>query len=1002
MPLLKRTIILPVFIFFFYSSFAQVAINEGSNKNHTTIADEDNDYPDWVELFNYSADTVDLFNFSITDNLTDPQKWIFPSAKINPGEYKVIFCSKKDRKPDAGFVTVHNSGVFLPQPGWNTHTFSTPFYWDGTSNLLINICSYEGTGYTSNSVFNQTATAYPSTVYYFEDGSAAACAETVGTIVNQRPNIRLNGFQVGNGTIQNTATDYPAPYGNWYWGARHQMIIPAAELTAAGLTAGNITSLDFDVVTPDPCAYDYIEISMKLVAATAVSSQFVPLNTAQFLHTNFGIGSSGETIYLFDSAGSQISNLNIPELDVNHSYGCFPDSSAVKKYFGWPTPNASNNSSLTYNGYIASPAFSLASGVYASPQSVSIINMSGGTSIVTYTTDGSEPTVFSTQYTGTPIPITSTTVLKARAFDWGMLGSPLSAASYLIGINHTTPVISMITENNNLYGLTGIFDNWWQDWEKPAYLDYFDSTGLLIFSQRSGVQIDGGAGGSRSHPQHSMRLEMNDPVLGDGKVFYNFIPNRGTRNEFSDFYLRNGSNMYLIYPYKDAVQVQMMVGATKGYYSSWRPVTLYINGGYFGLYELREKFNAEYFQTLEGANPDSIDLLSLSYWNGGVLRPVIGSVDSFYTDYNNFNLLNTTDTGYWASADNYFDMEYYTDYIIAQSWMGNVDWPYNNIKLYRSNATNYRWRFCLIDQELSMDPAGWTDYTYDHINFMLGQSTAIPYINIWLKSMQNGKFYNYFINRFADVMNTAYLDSRLQDIDNTFFNLTADEMPNEFYRWGDSTDIPGQMLDFYMNHFTFQSQLNQRSDYVRDDIETHFNLPNQVDLTLDVIPNGAGKIHISTIEPDAYPWNGIYFNGVPVKIYAIANPGYTFSHWGNNGLITDTLNYIFLDTLQASTISFDAYFEQTNISVEELEMAEFSVYPNPANNMLYIVSKQQQSGADAYEITDLAGKIIKSGTLNPAGGKAAISVESLPVSMYFITVRQKGKGIQTIRFVKTN
>lgn len=51
----------------------------------------------------------------------------------------------------------------------------------------------------------------------------------------------------------------------------------------------------------------------------------------------------------------------------------------------------------------------------------------------------------------------------------------------------------------------------------------------------------------------------------------------------------------------------------------------------------------------------------------------------------------------------------------------------------------------------------------------------------------------------------------------------------------------------------------------------------QVDVTLDVYPVGAGKIKISTIVPDSLPWTGVYFNGNPVKLTALPNPGYEFS-----------------------------------------------------------------------------------------------------------------------------
>jgi hypothetical protein len=76
-------------------------------------------------------------------------------------------------------------------------------------------------------------------------------------------------------------------------------------------------------------------------------------------------------------------------------------------------------------------------------------------------------------------------------------------------------------------------------------------------------------------------------------------------------------------------------------------------------------------------------------------------------------------------------------------------------------------------------------------------------------------------------------------------------MPNEYARWGDPNNINQQMNDFYNNHLILQDQLSQRTGIVRDNIQYHFNLPNQVDLTLDVFPEGAGKININV------PYRGI-------------------------------------------------------------------------------------------------------------------------------------------------
>lgn len=989
---------------FYLSVNAQVVINEGSNRNYSTIADEDGDFPDWIELYNAGPDSVSLLNYSLTDNGAMPLQWTFPNIFIHSHEYKTIFCSGKDRKPITGFSEVINTGSFTPVVGWNTHTFTTPFYWDGVSNILINTCSFSSLGYITNSVFNQSATPFLSTVFAFQDGSPASCSAQYGTPVSSRPNMQLNGVTVGTGVDQNCNTCYPAPYGNWYWGARNQMLIRASELTASGLSAGLINSLAFDVAGTDPVVYDYIDINMKLVSNTAVSSSFQQVDPNNNLHTNFKISGTGEAVYLYNSSQALQDSLFVNCVNLDNSIGSFPDASTTDALFGTATPNATNNLSVPYSGYLLSPTFSLPSGFYGASIGVLITNPNGGSSSIRYTLDGSDPTASSTLYSGSAITISFTKVLKARAFTSGVLPSPIAAASYFLGVNHVTPILSVVTDNLNLYGATGIFDNWGSDWQKSAYVEYFDSTQQLIFSQAAGMQMDGGWGGSRSNPQHSFRVEMNNDVLGEGSINYKVIPDRPNRTKYSSFYLRNGSNQYLQLPYKDATQVKMMSGETNNYYSSWRPITVYINGSYFGLYELREKWDAEYFKLHDGANTDSTSILSLSAWYGFVLRALQGSTDTFYNNWSAYQSLATTDTGFWSQSDHYFDMKYYEDYIIGESWMGNTDWPGNNIKIYNSDKTNYRWRFCIIDQELAMAPNGWSDCNFDHINYMLTQDPANPFIGIWLKGIQNNKFRDYFINRFADVMNTSYKFDRLSAIENNMYYQTVLEMPNEFMRWGDPNNIPGQMNNFQNNHLVLLDQLSLRTEQVRNYIKNDFGLPKQVDLTLDVFPAGAGKIHISTIEPDTYPWDGVYFDGLPVKIEAIANAGFHFLHWGNNALLTNILNSVFLDTLSINAVNFTAFFD-VNVSAPIVTNAptDFSVFPNPAKSNLNLYNNSDRNYANAtYEVVDLNGRIILEGVLSETEKQTVIDIQSLAASAYLLRIRDLKNAPQQFRFVKTS
>jgi len=92
-------------LFLFSFSHATVVINEVVSSNGTTIADEDGDYEDWIELFNSSTEAVQLEGFSLSDNISNLKKWTFPPYLMKPQEYLIVFTSGKDRSPGKYFHT---------------------------------------------------------------------------------------------------------------------------------------------------------------------------------------------------------------------------------------------------------------------------------------------------------------------------------------------------------------------------------------------------------------------------------------------------------------------------------------------------------------------------------------------------------------------------------------------------------------------------------------------------------------------------------------------------------------------------------------------------------------------------------------------------------------------------------------------------------------------------------------------------------------------------------
>jgi hypothetical protein len=869
----------------FFQANAQIVLNEGSNKNAAVLLDEDGEYKDWIELYNAGNEAVNLAGYSLSDDATNAQQWTFPSYVLQPGEFLIVFCSSKNRFAAPPSVAFHTSNAFTPQLGWNNQAAQQLFEWDGVSNLVLNTCSYWSGGYTSNSIFNQTSTDYVASVSSFIDGGEYACSAQLGETSNLRPVLRINNVVVGENNAQNCNTCYPAPYGNWYFSARMQTIYRADDLLAAGLTAGPIDSLAFDVAYTDANYYDYVSIQMTTTADDVLSSEFI--NTAgSYFHTNFSLSGAGETIYLFSPAGELSDEMIVDLESFNASVGLYADGENLEVLFAEPTPGSSNNDSEPAEGYTLTPTFDLAAGFYLSEQSVSILNPNGPESTVRYTIDGSEPQSNSLLYTGEPIIIASTTVLKARAFEVNSIPGQSAVSTYFIAADHTTPILSISSNESNLYGPEGIFDNPFSDWLKSAYVEYFDSTSShnLLMSQYTGMKMDGGWGGSRTQPQRSFRLKLSDGIFGENPMQYPVIPTIPYRTQYSDFYLRNGSNQYLALPYKDASQVRMMSEGTHNYFSAWRPITVYVNGQYHGLYELREKFNSEKFDILDNAEENSLDLLSLSAYYGGILRAVDGDPQHYWDDWNVISQMDATTPAYIENIGEYFDLDNYTDYIIGESFMANVDWPWNNIKIYRSDATDFKWRFALQDLELGLAPNSWSDCGTNHIEWLFANTNGNPFTTPWYNMMQHNAYRLHFVNRFADLLNTSYSAQRLLDIEQYHYDLILPEMPAYYARWADPNNIEGYMNWFNENHTVYRQQLACRGEQVRNHIRNQFGYESQQEITLAVYPPEAGRIQINTIIPDELPWNGIYFNGAPVTLTAIANPGYVFNYW-----LSDTL-----------------------------------------------------------------------------------------------------------------
>lgn len=105
--------------------------------------------------------------------------------------------------------------------------------------------------------------------------TAAASDDTIcaGVPTQLYASLPTSLAQVSSGNVLNTTTTYPAPYGNWYGGARHQMLILASELTSAGLSAGYINGMTFQITNIGTSApLQNFTIEMMPTSATSITT----------------------------------------------------------------------------------------------------------------------------------------------------------------------------------------------------------------------------------------------------------------------------------------------------------------------------------------------------------------------------------------------------------------------------------------------------------------------------------------------------------------------------------------------------------------------------------------------------------------------------------------------------------------------------------------------------------------------------------------------------------
>ena len=756
-------------------------INEICASSITTLRDGDGEYPDWIELYNASSKEIDLSNYALSDDPENLVKWRFPQGSvIKPGGYFVVYASGKEKDADA---------TGWPHAGFKLRSDGESVILSDIQGKMLDLVTYdllesdtswgrdeEGTG--GFKVYRQPTPAQPNT-------RAGEVAMDANFCLANTSGLYITEVMAGNKTIVGPNVKNPYDYIEIY-----NMSGQAVNLKGYGLS-DNIKK---------PRKWQLPDITLENNSYLVIYCDTTQTTKdGVYYFTNYNLAKSGETVCLSTPSGDILDKVVVPQLYDNVSYGRTLGQAGLF-YYSTPTPGDKNGQGFT--GFAEKPVFTVSGGLYDRPLKgeAGVTIEVPANSIVRYTTDGTDPTEQSTRYTG-PITVEKTSVIRARAFREGVEPSQVVSQTYLISVYHTMPIVCLSTDPYNLKNPdTGMFadgpnidrENTNPAWKNATYwqknwfggwMEFYDENGVQQVSQ--GMTFRAMGNYSLDMPQKSMYIKA-DGQYGEDMFNYAFFEDRPF-TEYASIVLRNGGQDGLYTRVIDGMQARIIDQSGSSVVAqAWRPVIVYINGEYWGHYNLRERAGVKTVAQHEGwENPDDVDMLESDGLSSSQVNQ--GSRHDYQKLYNyvkEHDLVNDREAYEYVCSQ--IDIDNMIDYFIFESYFGNTD-P-GNIRFYRNaKSGDGKWRYLFYDSDWGFFNVLSGKKISGGIAFMLnekGMGHAHIVSNIFMRKLiKVPEIQDRFLRRYGELFQTVFTTEYLTNLFNEMVAEIKPEMQMHMHCW---------------------------------------------------------------------------------------------------------------------------------------------------------------------------------------------------------------------------
>lgn len=560
-------------------------------------------------------------------------------------------------------------------------------------------------------------------------------------------------------------------------------------------------------------------------------------------------------------------------------------------------------------------------------------------------------------------PTDKATVVRART-EHGLDAT----ATYFIGHDPSPaglPIVSLALDEEFLFDHdTGIavagrrFDDWvasdgfdpaapwWladanyfgsgRDWQRPVLGDHHRAAVVelceidlgCVEQRRVGVRIHGNF--SRMFPQKGLRLYADDdpwsPSFGPA-----FLADQGPAGH-RRILLRTAGNDNRWLVFADGY-LQSLMGNLAVETQAYRPAVVYLNGEYWGIHNLRERYDQHYLATVHGADPDRVVILDQAFGRHQVQRGPSGAADELDELIAAVAALDPAAPDFGARLEGLvepsLDLDSFLDFVIAHTFSGNWDWPGNNTRVWRylagedhdragaggaapeaagdgvgaggsagvvgagrsgaggaaddvgagrfDDPLDGRWRWMVFDLDHAGERAGRFNPAYDVFTDRMAPTddpgVESGYPALFHRMMQHTAYRDQFLNRFADLLATDFAPTRTLAALDQLEGLLAPEMTRHIDRWRQHDDIAEwRSMVQAKRAFMFERPGRQRRH-----LEELFGVAPAV--AVSVRAEGGGSVQLNGLAVPADGFTGEYWPGVPVTVTARADDGHRFVGW---------------------------------------------------------------------------------------------------------------------------